>query len=146
MRNTLDLTDPSATPPLTWRAEIRLASGLNVIVAAALVFGPIVLDQAGDGPLWDGVTVGVACLFLALSRWAPVGRAPRHWSHMVALLGLVAATLALVLEHESGARWLQFSSGALLLVLGSLSAWASQAAELGRGAESSAGVPNHPGS
>lgn len=134
----LDRRDPSARPSATWRQEILAGSGLNLAAGLWLVLSPWVLgngDAVGRHVLLGGL-IGA----LALARVTGGDRG--SWMSWVnALLGGVVVVAALARSEPVALRVSDVVVGALIVVLASLSAWATESANAGRGrsAEARAG-------
>ncbi len=67
--------------------QVRVASGINVLLSLWLIVSPFVLSFAGAVGMWDAVIVGVIVLVLAWLRSNnPAMTSALSW--IVALLGL----------------------------------------------------------
>ncbi len=67
--------------------QLRLPSGLNVLLSLWLIASPFVLSFAGSTGMWDAVIVGVIVLVLAWIRYnSPASSSALSW--LVALLGV----------------------------------------------------------
>lgn len=93
-------TEPAASG---WRAEIRTASGLNLLAGIWLIISPFVLGYLLPDTVWNPIGAGALILLLALARVSGAYR-ERWLSGVNALIGLWLIASAFVLADSGQAE------------------------------------------
>ncbi|MCW8193859.1 SPW repeat protein [Proteobacteria bacterium 005FR1] len=111
-----------------FKSNVRIASGLNVLIGVWLIAAPWILGYGVNAAIWNDVIVGVALLVLAGIRVAMPGRyASISWVNVVLGVWLFLAPFilqygSLALVGVSSAIWNDVILGIAVIVLGWLSA------------------------
>jgi SPW repeat len=134
-----DPTRPPAGGPVTygpggredWRDTVRIASGLNLLAGIWLIIAPFVLGYGGGDPYWNDIVFGAIVAGLALVRVSGAYRA--SWmSWLNVLIGAWIFISAFWLDNTWNAGTNDIIVGAIVFVLGLVSAQASEDAATGR--------------
>ncbi len=105
-----------------WRGQIRLASGVNVLLGIWLIIAPFVFAFTAAA-FWNNVAVGVFVLLLAATRVSRPTASTKAASWTKAIIGIWLIIAPFVLDYLSlGEFWDDISVGVLLLILASWSA------------------------
>jgi hypothetical protein len=116
-------TAPAAGSAAGWRSTVMVASGLNVLAGIWLIIAPFVLGYGSGDPIWNDVVFGAIVAFFALIRIAGAYRA--EWlSWLNALIGAWVFASAFWLDSSGRAQWNDIILGAIVFVLGLISATA----------------------
>ena len=119
--------DPASIPRASWRSEIKGASGVNLIAGLWLAASPFILGYQQMDPVWTQAVAGAAIALLGLVRIA--SGAWKSWmSWANASLGGGICLVAITVADSAAAHWNGIGLGALVLVLGVLSASATEGA------------------
>jgi hypothetical protein len=103
------------------------ASGINVLAGIWLIIAPFVLGYNDGDPHWNDIVFGAIVAVLALARVAGAYRASwMSWLNM--LIGAWIFISAFWLDNTSTAETNDIILGAIVFVLGLISASASDAA------------------
>ncbi len=116
---------PAPAPQSDWRTDVIGASGLNILAGIWLIVSPWILDfNAGDS-YWNPIIIGVIVGVLALVRAAGAFRESwLSWINVVAGAWLFVS--AWWLAESSQAQWNDWIMGAVVFVLGVISATATE--------------------
>ena len=110
-----------------WRSTVMAASGINVLAGIWLIIAPFVLGYNDGDPHWNDIVFGAIVAVLALARVAGAYRASwMSWLNM--LIGAWIFISAFWLDNTSTAETNDIILGAIVFVLGLISASASDAA------------------
>jgi hypothetical protein len=123
-REESDYREPApARAPADWRQTVATASGLNLIAGIWLIIAPFVLGYANGDHYWNDIVFGAIVAFFALIRIAGAYRA--EWlSWLNALIGAWVFASAFWLDSSGRAQWNDIILGAIVFVLGLISATA----------------------
>jgi SPW repeat-containing protein len=111
-------------PPGTWRDEVAGASGINVLAGIWLIIAPFVLGYGGGDPYWNDIVFGAIVVVLAGVR--ALGAYRQAWmSWLNMLIGAWVFISAFWLDATARASWNDVILGAIIFVLGAVSASAS---------------------
>lgn len=108
--------------------QVRVASGLNIILGAWLIIAPFVLAFSDMVALWDSIIVGAVVLILAWIRMANPMSAPGiSWVNAILGIWLIVAPFVLGFTAMAGSMWNNIIVGVVVAVLGAWSALATPA-------------------
>jgi hypothetical protein len=111
-----------------WRSIVIAASGLNVLAGIWLIIAPFVLGYSNGDPYWNDIVFGAIVTVLALARVSGAYRASwMSWLNM--LIGAWIFVSAFWLDNTSNAGTNDIILGAIVFVLGLISATASDDAD-----------------
>lgn len=134
---------PPEPPGGGWREEVGLASGLNLLAGLWLIVAPFVLNYSSADPVWNDVVFGGAIALIALLRIGGLYR--ESWlSWLNVAFGAWIFISAFWLDDSSTAAWNDIILGAIVVVLGMLSAGASESVNaVGDRMRRGGGEPGH---
>lgn len=78
----------------SYGAQVRTASGINVLLGIWLIISPWVFGyvSAGPAPMWNSVVVGAIVLILAATRFSNPDMAPGlSWVNLILALWTIAS-------------------------------------------------------
>lgn len=112
------------TSPGSWRDDVNLASGLNIVAGIWLIISPFVLGYEAEDAIWNPIVCGVLVVALGLARVLVAQRAA-ILSAVNALIGVWLFISAFWLAASEQAIWNTWIMGVLVFILGVLSAAAT---------------------
>jgi VIT1/CCC1 family predicted Fe2+/Mn2+ transporter len=107
--------------------QVKIASGLNVLLGLWLLVAPFLLGYAEVGAaMWNDVIVGGLVLALAGIRvWKPAQNRWLSWTNLLLGVWLLAAPFILTYSGVAAAMWNDVIVGIGIAVLGAWSAVAT---------------------
>ncbi|HZD11622.1 MAG TPA: SPW repeat protein [Candidatus Binatia bacterium] len=109
------------------RGQVKVASGLNVLLGIWLLVAPFILGYSGVAAgLWNDIIVGALVLILAGVRvWKPAHNRWLSWTNVLLGIWLAAAPFILGYSEIAAAMWNDIIVGIAIIVLGAWSAVAT---------------------
>jgi hypothetical protein len=121
--------DPRVSGVRGWRADVAVASGLNVLAGVWLIIAPFVLGYRSGDPYWNDIVFGAIVAVVALVRISGAYRASElSWAN--AIIGAWLFVSAFWLDATGRASWNDVIMGIIVFVLAIASARASEDAAL----------------
>jgi hypothetical protein len=108
-------------------AQVRMASGINILLGIWLIISPWVFGYASVGPaaMWNSVVVGALVLIMAATRFASPHTAPGlSWTNLILGLWTIAAPWIYVYDNLGNALWDNVATG---LAIVAVAIWAASA-------------------
>ena len=103
--------------------QVKVLSGINLVLGAWLIIAPFVLGFTNMVALWDSIIVGAIVLILAWIRVAnPVSGSGVSWVNAVLGVWLIIAPFILGFSGMAGATWDNIIVGAAVVIFGAWSA------------------------
>jgi hypothetical protein len=116
--------EPGSRQRWGWRGDVTAASGLNVLAGIWLIIAPFVLGYGNGDPYWNDIVFGAIVVVLAGAR--ALGAYRQAWmSWLNMLIGAWIFISAFWLDATSRASWNDIILGAIIFVLGAVSASAT---------------------
>ena len=125
-----------AGAPRSWRSQVMVLSGLNVLAGIWLIIAPWVLGYSTSDPRWNDVVFGFVIGVLALIR--ATGGVREDWvSAINALIGIWLIVAAFTIDQTTTAMWNDVILGIVVFVLAIASVEAGTPRLAGRRSSSS---------
>lgn len=106
----------AAGAPRSWRSQVMVLSGLNVLAGIWLIIAPWVLGYSTSDPRWNDVVFGIVIGVLALIR--ATGGVREDWVSAVnALIGIWLIVAAFTIDQTATATWNDIILGIIVFVL-----------------------------
>jgi hypothetical protein len=111
-------------PRGSWRDDVAGAAAINVLAGIWLIIAPFVLGYGSGDPYWNDIVFGAIVVVLAGAR--ALGAYRQAWmSWLNMLIGAWIFISAFWLDATSRASWNDIILGAIIFVLGAVSASAT---------------------